>query len=483
MSQQQRSRKNEFFRFAVVALFLRGAWLMVDSRPRFFLGDSESYLATAIGVWIPPDRSWIYGLVVNGILGMTHRLTAVIAAQACLSAMSCVATACLLRSLNVSSRVAWAALLLQSLDPLTHYFDRSLLTDAPAAAVTWIGLALSAAGLAHANGWLWIAAVPFLWATILLRTALLPMVAMPAVVGLGAGLWFALMRPGQSTPPPNWRSRLGPLLGPSLQAAGVVAGLAAYSMANGALTGMPPSLNAKQGYFLLGQVAPILTVADFEGLGVEEPARLLAESNHAEYRLRTWQVFGDTGMVPRMERQFGDWRRTEMTTRVLARRAILRDPVGFLRLAIRCAIEYVTPGVNPIVFATGFGLDRPLPDGMVASLRSKVREPIDADMVALPSPTLAGIRRWSHALPGLTALTMLAPVIALLRIRRSAGGFRSVVMITGLTIWAYAAFLAAFSIGYVQRYLLELTPVLVVHLGILLDDGMRRRDESPMRAE
>lgn len=50
-------------------------WLVWDFVPRFFQGDSVSYLSTQIGHWVPPDRSWEFGLFVNFLLRRTHGLT------------------------------------------------------------------------------------------------------------------------------------------------------------------------------------------------------------------------------------------------------------------------------------------------------------------------------------------------------------------------------------------------------------------------
>jgi hypothetical protein len=47
----------------LIAFALLGAGLLIDHMPRFYQGDSLSYLSTGEG-WMPPDRSWAFGLAV-----------------------------------------------------------------------------------------------------------------------------------------------------------------------------------------------------------------------------------------------------------------------------------------------------------------------------------------------------------------------------------------------------------------------------------
>ena len=55
-------------------LCIKGIFLLVDSKPSYFFGDSGTYLATATAKWIPPDRSFIYGLFIRKIAFRMHSL-------------------------------------------------------------------------------------------------------------------------------------------------------------------------------------------------------------------------------------------------------------------------------------------------------------------------------------------------------------------------------------------------------------------------
>lgn len=73
--------KTIFYRFYLVPIFFL---FVFDSVPRFFQGDSVSYLSTSIGHWLPPDRSWEFGLFVNFLLRTSHSLVSFIVFQLCI---------------------------------------------------------------------------------------------------------------------------------------------------------------------------------------------------------------------------------------------------------------------------------------------------------------------------------------------------------------------------------------------------------------
>ena len=60
--------------FAAAVLAGKATWLAIDAAPAVFLGDSESYLATALEGWIPPDRSFAYGYVLRPLAVWTGSL-------------------------------------------------------------------------------------------------------------------------------------------------------------------------------------------------------------------------------------------------------------------------------------------------------------------------------------------------------------------------------------------------------------------------
>ena len=67
------------FCFLIVAL--KFVLLGLDPLPQLFMGDSGSYLFTAVSGWIPPDRSFLYGYVIRWSSLGTGSLTSLLILQ------------------------------------------------------------------------------------------------------------------------------------------------------------------------------------------------------------------------------------------------------------------------------------------------------------------------------------------------------------------------------------------------------------------
>lgn len=170
---------------AVALCALKLAVLGIDPTLRFFLGDSASYLHTALTGWIPPDRSFLYGWILRASAVASHRLMAI----ALLQSLFGVATACLLfaiarRDLALGRRTSAALALLLALEPAQLFYERMLMAES---AGTLCFVAMIAAGLAWLRRphWLW----PGLWALGGILAVALRMSLLPVVLG------FALLPP------------------------------------------------------------------------------------------------------------------------------------------------------------------------------------------------------------------------------------------------------------------------------------------------
>ncbi len=110
--------------YLLLAIFLiKGLFLLIDSRPGFFLGDSESYLFTATSGWIPDDRSFVYGYFLRYIALSAHSLRVMVLIQACLSAISAwLLSLYLVRYFRVHFFIAAACGVLCAAEPLQLLF-------------------------------------------------------------------------------------------------------------------------------------------------------------------------------------------------------------------------------------------------------------------------------------------------------------------------------------------------------------------------
>ncbi len=60
-------RDRNWWLFCLLILGLKFFLLALDPSPRLFMGDSGSYLWTALTGWIPDDRSYFYGYIVRWV--------------------------------------------------------------------------------------------------------------------------------------------------------------------------------------------------------------------------------------------------------------------------------------------------------------------------------------------------------------------------------------------------------------------------------
>jgi hypothetical protein len=162
-------------------------WIF-DDTPRFFFGDSASYLATRWHAYLPDDRSWLYGLTIHFLMRMTDSLSSALLVQGALyaAALSCLATV-----LARQTHTRWVGFLfcvVGALDPLAVYYVRNILTDVPAASIFFFVLlgfhqALFAERFARAffaAGFVFVAGVVLL---------MLRMAYLPTMFGLCLAFW------------------------------------------------------------------------------------------------------------------------------------------------------------------------------------------------------------------------------------------------------------------------------------------------------
>jgi len=480
-SPERRPSGRELVLFTVAALAFRAVVLCIDAQPRFFLGDSADYLLVHYPDRIPMDRSWAYGLAINAVIDATRSLTAIALVQSALSAAMCAGLAAFCRWLGARRAIAWAALAFASADPLLLYYDRSLMTDAPATVAIFAAIALSVIAVRRASlAWAIGAAASF-WCATLLRTILVPLVMVVPLLLLV--LAVAGRRAAAAAASPRWRS---PRAVAAALVVATVGGNALYAHVTGVLTGHA-TLNARSGYYLIGVMAPILAPEDFRGSDINDVERILAQSQHGRRELRNAQVFAPDGIAPRLERALGgDWEAVSRIGDRAARRAVLRDPLGFAGLCAANARDYLSPDVNRQYFASALGLDRDLHPSTVERLRRDVREPVAVDMPRWLSPLIRWIAVTVWTMPVLALLAFATPGVVLLMVTRRAqwpnGEAAVAAPVLAVSLWTYLATVLALSPEPVLRYLLPLVPLLVALLALLAELGLTRLRGNGLRS-
>jgi ABC-type phosphate/phosphonate transport system permease subunit len=116
--------------FCFLILALKFLLLGLDPLPQLFMGDSGSYLLTAVSGWIPPDRSFLYGYVIRWSSLGTGSLTSLLILQAFLATVTAILVALICRCIfGLTSGLSYLFGVLCSLDPLQLVWERYVMTE------------------------------------------------------------------------------------------------------------------------------------------------------------------------------------------------------------------------------------------------------------------------------------------------------------------------------------------------------------------
>ena len=248
--------------------------LILDPSPRLFLGDSRSYLYTALTGWIPPDRSFVYGFFVRLAAVWPHSLHTLVWSQVALSTGSAWLVAiCLIRYLRTSVAVGATCSLLCAIEPLQLLAERYVLTETLATLVFAVFMLLCFRYFASPNLQRLLVIQVSGVLLISLRISFLPLIilcsfALPlflqrerrsAFFTLGE-LFRSRLKDGGS-----FRRQIAlPLLLGFLLSQTLLVG---YRHLYGSLIGPPmrghPALFYRQGMFLISDFAPIIQSVDY----------------------------------------------------------------------------------------------------------------------------------------------------------------------------------------------------------------------------
>lgn len=305
---------------------------LADPHLRVFLGDSESYLHTALTGWIPGDRSFLYGKFVALTAAWPGTLYGLLVAQSIcgvLTALLIARIACI--HLGADRRLAAVLACALALDPAQLFYERMVMAESLG---TLNLIAMIACGFAYLRRqwWPWLLGVAlFGVATVALRMSLLPVV-------LGFALLPAL------APLADRRRRVGLVRIAAHAVITVVAVAAAhksYQAWYGYVSQGPAGYLQSSGTFRLGLVAPLVQAKHLERVGL--PPSLLQQigPDLRAARTRESQLWSEDGLIAVLQRAAGP--DTQRLARKIAARAMRDDIPGFLRLALVTTADYFVP--------------------------------------------------------------------------------------------------------------------------------------------
>ena len=123
--------QNPWLKLFAALFVLKFLLYLVDPQVMFFLGDSHSYLNTAVNGGAPPDRSYYYGLFIRVVTLLGGSLNAVVIVQVLLSTLSAFFSAIILVQIfNVRFAIGAMTALLTSVEPIQLLYERYVMTEA-----------------------------------------------------------------------------------------------------------------------------------------------------------------------------------------------------------------------------------------------------------------------------------------------------------------------------------------------------------------
>ena len=374
-------------------------FFFLDPLPKFFQGDSFSYLSTAINGWIPPDRSFVYGFMIRGLTICSHSLTPLIAAQCLASFGTCMLVYHIVRDrFGLSHKLATTAACCCAFDPMQLYYERAVMTEA--FSTFFFALCIATA--------LQYAAAPRL------RTLLF--LTLSCMIPISLRVTFVLPTIGICLLPPLFllvedsvfhaagatetlRSRMRRMIR-NFRRSRYLGHLAAacacmfmlhfgYCHTHGKMKF--PAYIRDDGFFQIAGLAPIITPADATDPRV---AKVIASFNEASLRDRNMcgvHIFCPQGLAGRLKAVIGNPQEAAALAKAVAMNAVRRAPVQTAMLGFRTWLDYFNYAKMKPRLLNEQGADITLFDSEIETLQTHFSLAATKDWALRPTVT-----KWMH---------------------------------------------------------------------------------------
>lgn len=455
-----------FFGLLLIKLFL----FALDPLPKFYMGDSGSYLFTSVSRWVPEDRSYFYGYVIRWVALRAASLTPLLILQ--VFAATVIAFICgwiCWRTLGLPRRIAFAFGILCSLDPLQLFWERAVMTETLSLFFYAILLERSFAYLRHRRlgnlvliQVLGVLTIGFRMSYLVLVQALAVTLPLIAFVPL-TRRWFL---------PRDRVLRL--LLHLAIGVGVMLACHQTYKRLTGMLAHREPAYLHGTGLSLLSIWAPALRPEDSPDPILADLIRKGDRFHLREIDARPGQRFSPDGLVSSLLRAEPDVVRANKIAKETALNALKRNPFAIATIAAETYLEFWR-GRAARRYAkmdVGAGYFTPSERAFVARRFHEVVPTGDLNKQRLSLTGRYYIRAWPYYL-----IILLSPLIVCITI----GLRRALTRESLLLLWQLLLLLGStmmFSIFPIVRYLhpLSLLTILALAIGVrLLIDRLPRK--------
>lgn len=389
-------------------LALKVAGLALDPQPQFFMGDSASYVHTALTGWVPPDRSYWYGVLVRVIVRDTQSLTPLLLAQAAASAATALLAAWWSRLVFSPGRaILCAVAFLCALDPSQMLFERYVMTET----FSLLLFAIMMVALTYVivrGRWHWMALAAVAAAGVVaMRMSLLPVVAVSLALAPPMALAAGSL---------GWRRAV----------------LALCVALLFLPLGLPEAGRVRSGPFLLAAWSPLLKPGDFPDPALGERILRDIDAGNPDLFAREVNLWHPSGFMRRMDEEFPDPAARNRVARKTAMRILLRDPFGILGLGWRTYARLWDAETRRRLMRWDVG-QNPLGEGFRETLAKRFR--IIADDIPGPTPTsriYLSVGLWTAVASLLSPVLLLAATFG--RPRRQWAALAMLIVASGLIL-------------------------------------------------
>ncbi|HKP03517.1 MAG TPA: hypothetical protein VJU77_09185 [Chthoniobacterales bacterium] len=262
----RRSEERGWWLFCLAIFLIKFILLAADPSPKMFMGDSGSYIWTALTGWIPDDRSYFYGYVIRLTAVVTESLTPLLLFQVCLGAAASIIVSVICRSIfRLPAVYSYGFGVVCAIDPLHLVWEHYILAET--ISIFLYALLLERSFRYLRDRKILDLAIIQLVGVILIgfRMSYLLAVQMTAIVLPLLAFWpdaVALVRQKLRGVSPQWRVARTGAIHVFVSILVMLVLHTGYKRANGRLSEREPAYLYATGLHLLCAWAPILTPAD-----------------------------------------------------------------------------------------------------------------------------------------------------------------------------------------------------------------------------
>jgi hypothetical protein len=355
--------------FFTMMLVCQGWLLWIDHHPMFFLGDSGSYIWSAVSGSPPTDRSFLYGYFIRLVAVSAQSLTSIVIVQAFLTCVvSGVMAHLLIRYFQVRAWIAFAFAFLAAVEPLQLLYARYVMTESLALTVfvfyVWAALhylenpQIRWFVVIQCIGTLMIAIrfafIPMVW----ICAFAIPLLAAPTITN------------GLKTKDPKRLLRAIGHLAVSVFV--LFAFTSAYKQYHGHLQHKPPAYSYDGGFFALGYVMPIVDPNDFHDLDIGKKVLSSLKFSAKDRRARGSHRWQKGGVVDHLQQIEPNRIKADAIARSTVIRAIIRKPLAFFNLGGQTLMDYLNPSYFQTSMENDLGVAA-LDDGLYNLIKKHFR--------------------------------------------------------------------------------------------------------------